>query len=293
VHDDGEIWATVLWQLRGDYLALYGPAGRRMIEQDVVDALKLSPPNPTFLDMRDAMVAAALQNGEERCAVWQIYANRGMGSDATTSGDTCNAVAGSAVPAGCECLDPGQVQGFTLVDAPSGGFQLDWASLAASGAAGYTVLRATSGCLGPFTVLAQVQEPAHGFNDSSVSPGTTYAYEIRAFTAFGTLCPGAVSACLERTATCTAGGPAITANSLLGRKEIAAAHFAWTPVGSGRYNLHQTLTPAAIPLLYQDGASRVAQVGVPDVLHTPTLAPGEVAYYQVYGADGCTGDSLP
>ena len=87
VHADGEIWAATLWQLRTDYMVLYGPRGRTMLEQNVVDSMKIMPASPSYLDARNGMVQAAIENGEDRCVVWQIYASRGMGEDASVAGN--------------------------------------------------------------------------------------------------------------------------------------------------------------------------------------------------------------
>ena len=90
VHNLGEIWCATLMELnrRTDkHLAL----------QLVVDALKLSPANPSFLDMRSA-IASALQflhsSGKiaspQRDAAWQgmwsTFARFGMGRFASSSG---------------------------------------------------------------------------------------------------------------------------------------------------------------------------------------------------------------
>ena len=51
VHADGEIWAQTLWDLRA---AVGIPAARRL----VTDGMRLSPREPTFLDMRNAILLA-------------------------------------------------------------------------------------------------------------------------------------------------------------------------------------------------------------------------------------------
>ena len=79
-HDDGEIFAAALWDLRE---AIGGPAA----EQLVVDSLKLAPCDPSFIDARDAMLAVDLAAGSpNRGAIWTAFARRGMGSSAR--GDT-------------------------------------------------------------------------------------------------------------------------------------------------------------------------------------------------------------
>ena len=78
VHRDGELWATVLWDLRSGL-------GREDFEQVVTTALKLTPSRPSMLDARDAIVQAAQAEGvggADACAVWTVFASRGFGASA-------------------------------------------------------------------------------------------------------------------------------------------------------------------------------------------------------------------
>ncbi|HXF05790.1 MAG TPA: M36 family metallopeptidase [Blastocatellia bacterium] len=77
VHRDGEIWATVLWDLR---TAL----GRQTYEQLITDALKLTPPFPSMLEARDAILLADRVNnrGANLETIWRVFAARGMGFSA-------------------------------------------------------------------------------------------------------------------------------------------------------------------------------------------------------------------
>lgn len=83
VHDDGEILAAALWDLRERL-------GASVTDQLVVDALKLSSCAPTFLDFRDALLTA--DNGANEDVIWEVFAARGMGSSARirTSDDSPN-----------------------------------------------------------------------------------------------------------------------------------------------------------------------------------------------------------
>ena len=77
VHADGEIWAQTLWDLRA---AVGIPAARRLI----TDGMRLSPPEPTFLDMRNAILLAdQAAGGGLRETIWAVFAQRGMGYFAT------------------------------------------------------------------------------------------------------------------------------------------------------------------------------------------------------------------
>ncbi|HEX5618487.1 MAG TPA: M36 family metallopeptidase, partial [Solirubrobacteraceae bacterium] len=83
VHSDGEIWMQTLWDLRREMIALHGPvAGVDKAEQLVTQGMRLSPPEPSFLDMRNAILAAeaGLPNtNADRDEIWDVFANRGMG----------------------------------------------------------------------------------------------------------------------------------------------------------------------------------------------------------------------
>jgi extracellular elastinolytic metalloproteinase len=74
VHADGEIWAQTLWDLR-DRL------GSKRSESLVTRAMELAPYNPSFLDMRNAILVAdnSVFHGAHRTAIWRVFAHRGMG----------------------------------------------------------------------------------------------------------------------------------------------------------------------------------------------------------------------
>jgi subtilase family serine protease len=96
-HDNGEIWANVLWDLRERFRvdAVRGSqaSGVNEAHQLYLDALKLSPPSPTMLDMRDAVLLAdALRNpgaptSTNYCRIWETFGGRGMGLNATDTQD--------------------------------------------------------------------------------------------------------------------------------------------------------------------------------------------------------------
>lgn len=81
VHDDGEIWAETLWDLR----AAAGSATARNL---ITGGMRLSPPNPSFLNMRDAILQQAQASGGDDVfyRAWAVFAARGMGQNASTTG---------------------------------------------------------------------------------------------------------------------------------------------------------------------------------------------------------------
>lgn len=114
VHENGEIWVNTLWDVRERFRAdvVRGNEGAAINEshQLYIDGLKLSPPHPTMLDMRDAMLQAdAIRNpwsptSENFCRLWESFAGRGMGVSATDTADNGGNRVGPAydVPNGCQ-----------------------------------------------------------------------------------------------------------------------------------------------------------------------------------------------
>lgn len=112
-HSIGFVWATMLWDLHWKFVERYGyssdvaqdlNSGSAKVLQLVMDGLKLQPCNPTFIDGRNAILAAdAAKGGADRCMIWSTFAKRGLGE---------NASAGSKVGVGLGIND--QVEDFTL-----------------------------------------------------------------------------------------------------------------------------------------------------------------------------------
>ncbi|HEX3278460.1 MAG TPA: M4 family metallopeptidase [Thermoleophilaceae bacterium] len=89
VHADGEIFVETLWDLRNAEIAAHGAAnGLARTRALVTDGLRLAPANPTFLGMRNAILQADLNRGYgDRGRIWAVFAHRGMGYRATTTGN--------------------------------------------------------------------------------------------------------------------------------------------------------------------------------------------------------------
>lgn len=90
VHNIGEIWCATLVEINRQI-------GKELAVQLVVDALKLTPANPSFLQARDAIVEAlagmqvagrldAQAHEEAESALWAVFARFGMGPKATSFG---------------------------------------------------------------------------------------------------------------------------------------------------------------------------------------------------------------
>ena len=78
VHRDGEIWATVMWQLRQ-------VIGQAAFQNVLTTGLTLTPNRPSMLDARDAILQAAISlgvGGPNACGVWTPFAARDFGASA-------------------------------------------------------------------------------------------------------------------------------------------------------------------------------------------------------------------
>ncbi len=93
-HGVGFVFATALWDMTWNLIDAHGydpdlingnpNAGNILAMQLVIDGLKLQPCSPTFLESRDAILAAdqALTGGANQCLIWEAFAKRGMGFSA-------------------------------------------------------------------------------------------------------------------------------------------------------------------------------------------------------------------
>jgi len=77
VHNDGEIWAATLWDLRK-------AVGQSVSDRLVMNGLKGTPCNPSMINARDAILSAdqAANAGANRTAIWTAFAKHGMGFSA-------------------------------------------------------------------------------------------------------------------------------------------------------------------------------------------------------------------
>ena len=107
-HGVGSVWATALWEVTWALIDDYGfdtdfynftgdvdqDAGNIQAFALVTEGMKLQPCNPSFIDGRDAIIAAdiAIYGGANECLLWEAFAKRGLGfsADAGSSGSTCD-----------------------------------------------------------------------------------------------------------------------------------------------------------------------------------------------------------
>jgi len=92
-HNIGFVWATMLWELNWAYIEKYGfdgdiyngNGGNNKAMQLVISGLKFQSCNPGFVDGRNALLVAdqLLTGGEDQCLIWEVFANRGLGFNAS------------------------------------------------------------------------------------------------------------------------------------------------------------------------------------------------------------------
>ena len=115
-HGVGFVWAEILWvaywaivDAHGFDPDLYnaaGGAGNQRMMLYVQEGMANTACSPTFIDARDGVIQAAANNfgGEDVCRLWDAFASRGLGSNATTSGsNSLTATNGFETPASCQC----------------------------------------------------------------------------------------------------------------------------------------------------------------------------------------------
>lgn len=95
VHNDGEVWAATLWDLRATL-------GKTTTDLLVLNGMKFTPTRPSFLNARDGIIQADqnLNAGANRCAIWTVFARHGMGVSAVGNDGTTHTAA-SDVPSDC------------------------------------------------------------------------------------------------------------------------------------------------------------------------------------------------
>lgn len=84
-HNMGEVWGVTLWGLRANLIERYGfEEGNELTLRLVTDGMVLLPPDPNFIQARDAILQADLVNtgGANHGEIWAAFARRGMGDGA-------------------------------------------------------------------------------------------------------------------------------------------------------------------------------------------------------------------
>lgn len=162
VHNQGEVWCSMLWEARANLINKHGFAvGNQLILQLVTDGMNLSPGNPNFLQARDAILLADRVNngGTNQNELWAAFAKRGLGVFATSPGSSTTVGVRESFSAP-DTLIAGPF-GFVAVGPVGGSFAPDSKSAILSNA-------------GPNTLTWQISKTA-GWLDVSATNGTLTA----------------------------------------------------------------------------------------------------------------------
>ena len=87
VHNQGEVWCSMLWEVRANLIRKHGfAAGNRLTLQLVTDGMNFSPANPNFVQARDAIILADRVNNfaANQKELWAGFAKRGLGASASS-----------------------------------------------------------------------------------------------------------------------------------------------------------------------------------------------------------------
>ncbi|HSR49383.1 MAG TPA: M36 family metallopeptidase [Acidobacteriota bacterium] len=112
-HGVGEVWAAAVWEVYWRLVNKHGfvedlsnpsGAGNHRAMLYVNEGLKFTACSPTFTEARDGILQAAADNfnGEDVCDIWEAFAERGLGVNATSGGSNSrNATNSFDIPSSC------------------------------------------------------------------------------------------------------------------------------------------------------------------------------------------------
>lgn len=133
-HGVGSVWCTMLWEMYWAFVNEYGHSydlysstgGNNMAIRLVMEGMRIQTCNPGFQDGRDAILAAdqILYNGDHQCLIWEAFAKRGLGFDAS-QGSSYSVTDGQEsfdMPSFCfSNIQENEMNSFTLFPNPSTG----------------------------------------------------------------------------------------------------------------------------------------------------------------------------
>ncbi|WP_058119386.1 M36 family metallopeptidase [Photobacterium kishitanii] len=114
-HGIGSVWTQAGWEVYWALIAAHGfdsdfynsagGSGNQRALLYFTEGLKNTICSPSFIDARDGVIQAAIDNysGEDVCLVWQAFADFGLGVDAiSVSNNSLNVTDGFAIPTACD-----------------------------------------------------------------------------------------------------------------------------------------------------------------------------------------------
>jgi len=207
-HGVGFIWCTMIWDLNwalvnahGLDLDLYnGTGGNNITAQLIIDGMKGQPCSPGFVDARDAILDADMDNnnGENEDIIWNVFARRGLGFSATqgTSASRFDQTEAFDLPAGVPFMDddelfgagilPVELLSFTAIpDVDNKRVELFWSTAVERDNKGFELQRRSEDSE-TFESIAWVDGAGNSNSlssyetyDQNIQLGTTYYYRLR------------------------------------------------------------------------------------------------------------------
>ena len=129
-HGVGFVFGTMLWDMTWAFIEQYGfdsdlingSGGNNKIMQLFIDALKVSPCNPGFVDFRDAILLAdeLTNNGIHECLLWEVFARRGLGllADQGNANNRQDQTEDFSIPPSCEEPENQNDIGLLSIESP-------------------------------------------------------------------------------------------------------------------------------------------------------------------------------
>ena len=295
----------------------------RLTDQLVLRGLQLAPCNPSFVEMRDAILAAdrEITGGENLAIIWRAFASHGVGKEARSTGGTGGTDIGGGAQSAptvvenfivpveveeCETAGPLPAPTFTLANSAANAVTVT--ITAQAGAAEYVIAR-SSNQNGPFTTIATIPGNQTTYTDTdngdnlTLVKDNTYYYQVRS--ARNSLCIGVASV---NSVTISIGNPPSPAPVFSGAASVVDPRqnnkliINWSPATSLNpnnnivYDIYRvdSITTASgqadsttAPTFAPTAANRITpEAGITGTSYTDTnLTLGQVYYYIVQARD--------
>ncbi|MGC2234543.1 MAG: M36 family metallopeptidase [Pyrinomonadaceae bacterium] len=296
-----------LYPKRQGPLATAVSNGARLADKITLRGLQLVACNPSFVDMRDAMIAAdrEITGGENVAVIWRAFTSHGVGSLAASSnsgvGGAGPVVEDFTIPANvsaCELNGPLAAPVFSLSNTTANTVTVTITAL--GGAADYVIQRSTSAG-GPFTTIATVATTT--YQDTTVTLGQTYYYQVHARRNADCVGTASVQNITVTTGTVPIVSPVFFgADSVTDPKTSNSLVVNWSPATSANpsaqivYDVYRVLNVAldndtTAPTFTPTAANRIAQ-NLTTTSYTNTgLTAGQQYYYIVRARDTNNGQT--
>ena len=284
--------------------------GARLADMIVLRGLQLAPCNPTFVDMRDSMLAAdrEITGGENQAIMYRAFASHGVGTMATSTGKTngigqqgavAAIVEDFTVPQGvtdCETLGPLPAPVFSLANSTNNAVTVTITPV--TGAATYIIARSTS-ANGPFTTVGTITGTTFTDNDNGngLVLNQTYYYQVHAARSAFCVGSGTTNSILISIGAALSPAPVFAGlGQVADPKTGTTLNLSWSAATSTNpganivYDIYRVInvtadTDLTAPVFVPTAANRIAQ-GVTGTSYTDTgLTLGQQYYYIVQARD--------